>query len=448
MKIPDNIPYEQIVLGALLTNLEAAEATLSQLSEDDFSKIAHKHIFSAYKALSKQYQHVDSQMLATELQGLETGGITYFENLELCAFSGVDIDYYLKELKNLSNLRKLIAITQKATLDACKEEADFENIANDLFREFFALSFSKSTKVKKIKEVLDEFEEEKTFEEQIQWMRDRIDAGQLPYIGISTGYEKLDEVIGFLKPGTLTYCGAQTSVGKTTFTMNIMHNIISKNIPILFFSFEMSPEILSAKLACLAADIGYKDFEDGKMNEEQYERLLAVGEMLRTYPLYIDDAAGKTISGIRLTARRYAQAYDVKAIFIDYLTLINPDKKLNNSHAEITEISKALQHMARELQLPVFCLAQLNRKAGETERPHMGMFRESGSVEQDCDTAILLYREDYKDKQTAKQGEIEVMIEKNRIRGIRKTIKFNKPTSSDRYFELEDIKKVIQKHFS
>ncbi len=443
-KLPFNENYEKLILGSILNSSDASNSCFICLQSSDFYIIHHISLFEEFKRLYAKCGNLDILMIFENLK-LEDKDFdykNYILNLVQIAPTAIDLNYYCKELRNFTSLRKLIDISRNTIVNSFKNETSCENLIKNLFNDLFKIQGLKFSKTQSTRNILDKFSEHGNFEHHLEWMLDRVSNNLTPYSGVPSNYEILDKTLGFFRNSALYYIGARTSMGKTTFMLNLINGILSKDlcIPICVFSLEMPAQIISAKLICMMANVKYSDLEDMKISNKQLNSIKQSADTMRDAKLFIDDDEDITISSLRSKARSLVINEGVKIIFIDYLTRIKSDTKYPSKHLQVDEISKSLQSMAKELNVPVVCLCQLNRAMlnRNDKIPTLADFRESGSLEEDCDAAILIHRPDYYDPYD-KPGKIEILIAKNRIRGQLKTIQFSKNDESEKYYESEDL---------
>ncbi len=237
-------------------------------------------------------------------------------------------------------------------------------------------------------------------------------------------------------------------MGKTTFILNLMKNmsLYQKKTKIGFFSLEMPATTIFTKLLCLFCDIKFSKFEDGLCTSEEKDRVINQIQKMKDLPLYLDDPSGIKLSQLRSRAKRMLYNFGIEILFIDYLTLIRSDEKFNNKHLEVDAISKGLQTLAKELNIPIVVLAQLNRASVKKEKPFPSLadFRESGSIEEDADGCILLHRPEYYDPNN-QPGIIKVYVAKNRLRGKVCIHDFHCNSHSEVYHELNSVEEDLHK---
>ena len=452
MNLPGNKTYEELLLGSCLNSFNAASDCLLRLDEDDFTDFQNKSILGALKSFFKETASLDLPLFLEYVKKKDSlekcGGISKIMNVATCVGVVYDYDQYFQEIKNLSSLRKLILMNLDSVELCAKKDANYQEVSTDLLKRIFAMDSNGKSKTYTAAEILDAYSENGTFEEHSEWMRKRVAQGMTPYTGIASNYPMLDQTLGFFRNGAIYYIGARTSMGKTTFMLNLIISMLSsgKPFPIGIFSLEMPASMIIAKILCLMSDVAFSAYEDAMILPEQYERIMERSSYVRNLPILIEDEEDMTITKIRARARRLVQNEGAKIIFIDYLTRIKSDTKYSSKHLQVDEISKGLQSMAKELNVPVICLAQLNRASEDKPGavPTLSSFRESGSIEEDCDGALLLHRPDYYDK-NIQPGKLHVIVAKNRIRGRLRKIEFQKLPYSERFEELKDLGEVVKK---
>lgn len=450
---PSDQNLEQLVLGTIINSINAANLLLAELQDTDFYYGENKTIFLACKQLYIEGTTIDTYLLSTtlknknQLEGI--GGIQRIINIAQNYSVGCPYSEYADSLKNLSNLRKILYICREGIEKSCDKNSKSQEIINEIQDKLFDLQGLKNKSATPLKEVYEDFRDDKSFEEHLDDIIERKSKGLPTYDGVLTGYPKLDETIGGFKKGTITYVGARTSMGKTTFLLNLMLAIKSKNpeFSIGFFSLEMPRSVIAAKFACLKSDVNYSKYEDAYLSDEQFDRLrYSVKDMIdNPVSIYIEDPDRISASTLRSRAKRMLQNFDIKILFVDYLTRITGNNKHNSKHLEVDEVSKSLQSLAKELQIPIVCLCQLNRALllRKDPMPTLADFRESGSVEEDADVAILLHRPSYYDENN-EPGIIQAIIAKNRIRGKLCKVKFScEYAKSERYYELTKVENLF-----
>jgi len=431
-------------MAAILSSFEAADEAANALNEDDFYDADHSKLFSLIKELIKERIPVNPMTLAKRIDK-PSGNFSwdYLLGVGHEYFSGMDYLSYFQQLRNLTALRRLIYMLNSTVNDAASEGANYESLIGNFYANLLKIE-NKTSGAIHPKELLNDFKRGMSYLEFIDWRRDRFFKGLPAFDGVPTGYPRLDAALGSFQNGAIYYIGARTSMGKTTFLLNLVSNII-KTKKVSIFSLEMDAQMVFEKLMCIYADLKYAKFSSGNYSQEERERLTSLVPFFETCNLWFDDEQGLTISKLVSRANRLVKVYGVEIIFIDYLTLIKSVGKHPNKHMQIDEISKGIQALAKQLNIPIVVLAQLNRAAGDGDRPSLTSFRESGSIEEDADACLLIHREEYYNPGT-KPGLIDVIIAKNRIMGKLCTIPFScNSQASERYYELEPVEDELKR---
>lgn len=409
---PQNIEAEQAVLGAILLEKEALTTASEILVPEDFYRQAHQQLFRVMLQLADNNEPVDLVTLAAQLtdQGLleDIGGVTYLTDLANAVPTAANVEYYAHIVEEKALLRKLI---QTATHIASTGYAGADDVAHviaEAEKRILAIS-EKRTRDSfiPIKDVLLE-----TFE-RIEFLH----ANQGKISGIPSGYPDLDRMTSGFQKSDLIIVAARPSVGKTAFALNIAQNVAARSgEPVAIFSLEMSAAQLAQRMLCAESNIDSHKFRTGMMADDDWEKLTMAISTLSEAPIYIDDSAGTTVYDIRSKCRRLKAERGIGIVLVDYLQLINSHRPRENRQQEISEISRSLKNLARELDCPVIALSQLSRSVEQRQdkRPLLSDLRESGSLEQDADIVAFLYREDYYDPDTDKQNIIEIIVGKQR----------------------------------
>ncbi len=325
----------------------------------------------------------------------------------------------------------------KPDASAEKESSEFQN------KLFISLGINKRTR-KTMRDINKNFKKDRSFSEHIVWLQDCYKKNLPTFEGIPSRYPLLDDTLGYFQNSCLYYIGARTSMGKTTFMLNIIRNMMPyHNIGV--FSLEMPSRTIFDKLMCIQSNVKYSKYTKGDITQAQFERLFLDCEDANDYNVFLEDPDSITISNLVLRAKNMKLNHKIDILFIDYLTRITSDTKYPTKHLQVDEISKKLQSLAKSLNIPIICLAQLNRASATNTKPSLADFRESGSIEEDCDAAILLHRPEYYTP-GEKPGEVQVIIAKNRVMGTIKKIAFHCDSNlSERYNEKIEINAEIER---
>lgn len=450
--MPQEDRRERAILSSMIVRYDVFPQMCQYLTVEDFYNPLYRQIFTILLSFYRRGNRVDDNELSLAFHSAkieDAASLVVQLKSEYCLTS--QHQDHAQALKNASNLRAIISHSQGLIAASTQLGADSDDIANLMSECAYKVkSNGMSKEIESAKEISKNFTEHGSFKDTVEWMLLRKSNMLPPYQGVSSGYPILDKTFGYFKKAALYYIGARTSMGKTTFMLNLIANHMTRpTTPVGVFSLEMPKHQIYSKLLCMFSDTAYWRFEDVEIYEENIDRLYATDQMFIDLPLYITAPSSITINQLCVDAQRMVDQHGVKIIYIDYLTRIRPNGKFTSKHLEIDAVSKALQTLARQLDIPIVCLAQLNRASsnGTAEmRPKLSDFRESGSIEEDCDGAILLHRPEYYDKtDTNLKGKIEVIVAKNRIRGkLCKIDYFCDSAKSERYEELPLVSHQVQ----
>ncbi|MBD3359547.1 MAG: replicative DNA helicase [Candidatus Buchananbacteria bacterium] len=415
---PQNIEAEQSLLGSLLIDKDAIIKIADIVNANDFYQDKHRLIFEAMLDLYGKREPIDLLTLANRLtekeQLKETGGRSYLASLSNMVPTSSHVIYYAEIVQKKSSLRNLITAASNITKMGYDEEEDVSSILDKAEQTIFAVSQGhQKQQFVPITNILND-----TFE--------RIDAihkdkGKLR--GVPTGFNDLDSLLAGLQKSDLIILAARPSVGKTTFALDIARNVATKNkSPVALFSLEMSKEQLVDRLLCAEANVDLWKMRTGRLSDKQedddFPRIGHAMGTLAEAPIFIDDYANANIMEIRTKARRLQMEHDLGLIVIDYLQLMEGRLRTDNRVQEISEISRGLKQIAKELNVPILALSQLNRSVENRQPPipKLADLRESGSIEQDADIVMFIYRESVykKDLELDRKNMAEIYISKHR----------------------------------
>lgn len=409
---PQNVEAEQAVLGAMLLSHDAVIVAMEKLQSQDFYRDVHRIIFEAMEHLHRENKEIDVITLPDELKRMkkldDVGGLEYVLNLPNLVGSAANIEYYANIVAEKALARNLISTCTELTTEAYDGQKETEALLDDAERRILQLSDTKNrgdfASVGAVVEVtLDKIT--KLYENK---------AG---LTGLPTGFRDLDRMTSGLQPSDLILVAARPSMGKTAFTLNIAQNVgVRQHKTVTFFSLEMSQEQLVQRLLCQIAHIDSQKLRTGQLNsDEEWTRLTDACDKLYESPIYIDDTPGISVAEMRSKARRLKSEHGLDLIIVDYLQLMQ-GRNAESRQQEISEISRSLKALARELKVPLIALSQLSRsvESRQDKRPMLSDLRESGALEQDADIVSFLYREDYYDKETENQHITEVILAKHR----------------------------------
>ena len=410
---PQNVEAEQAVLGALLIDADAVTTVSEILQRDDFYRKSHQLIFETILRVSESGEPVDLITITADLQDKgqidEIGGVTYLANLANSVPTAANVDHYATIVKEKSIMRRLINTATKIAATGYEGGLEVSEMIDDAEKRI--LEISQAGSVNKgftpIKDVL-----LNTFE-RIEFLFNN--KGQVT--GIPSGYPDLDKMTSGFQRSDLIILAARPAVGKTAFALNVAQNIaVRARETVAIFSLEMGAEQLVQRMLCAEANIDAGKMRTGFLDEDDWPKLTMAVGTLSEAPIFIDDTPGVNVQDIRAKCRRLKAEHGLGLVMIDYLQLIAGRGKGDNRQQEVSEISRTLKLMARELNCPVIALSQLSRSVEQRQdkRPMMSDLRESGSIEQDADIVSFLYRDDYYNPESERKNIIEVIIAKQR----------------------------------
>ncbi|HEY9678128.1 MAG TPA: replicative DNA helicase [Drouetiella sp.] len=409
---PQSLEAEQAVLGSVLVSTDGITRIVDLVQPESFYRKAHQVIYAAMVDLYEKSEPIDivtiSQYLKDEGTLENVGGRQYITDLSLAVATTANLEYYAKTVQEKALMRNLI----KAGTDivsSCYEETDAEVALDKAEHMIFGLAQKRNmqqlTHVKYIVE--DSFASiEKRYED-----RDRLS-------GVPSGFYDLDAMTSGFQKSDLVILAARPSMGKTAFVLNLANAAaIENNVPVAIFSLEMSKEQLVQRMLCAEAQIDANRLRTGHMHTNDWTHLATAMGKLGESPIFIDDSAMVTALDIRAKCRRLkSEMKGLGMIIIDYIQLMQGRKATDNRVQEVSEISRSLKQLARELSVPVIALSQLSRavEARQNKRPMLSDLRESGSIEQDADIVMFIYRDEYYNPESDKRGEAEIIVAKQR----------------------------------
>jgi len=410
---PHNHEAEQSVIGAIFLEPQTLITAAEILMPDDFYRTAHQKIFLTMLNLSDQGKAIDVITVTEELSAKkeleDVGGLSYLAELANAVPTAANIVHYAKIVEEKALLRRLIRTATKIVEDGYTREDEVEALLSEAEKKMMEVANRKNAgDFKHVKDVLVQ-----TYDniEQLQ-LRD----GDIT--GITTGFIDLDRITAGFQRNDLIIVAARPSVGKTAFALNVARNAaIKARENVAIFSLEMGADQLVMRMLCAEGNIDAQTLRTGSLEEEDWRKLTMAMGSLSNAGIYIDDTPGIRINEIRSKCRRLAQEHGLGMIMIDYLQLIQGSGRPGeNRQQEVSEISRSLKGLARELKVPVIALSQLSRgvEQRQDKRPMMSDLRESGSIEQDADIVAFLYRDDYYDKESENKDQIEIILAKQR----------------------------------
>ena len=444
---PQNIDAEKSLLGALIVNNSAIADAVEALDEDSFYLKKHSLIFKAISNLYNIGKPVDVITLKEELdsKGMleDAGGASYIAELASTVFVISNVSEYIKIIKDKNILRRLI---EKCTdiANRCYEgKMEVDKILDLAESEIFHISQEKveSSHYKMIDLM-------KKNVETIQNMLNKRET----VTGVPTGFYELDKLTAGFQKSDMIVLAARPSMGKTSFALNIVeHMAIEKNIPVAVFSLEMSAESLALRILSSTAKIPVSKIRTGYIGQKDFQTLVAVAGRLSNAPIYIDDTSGLSILALKAKARRLKTKYNIEFIVIDYLQLLTSSGgRYESRQHEISEYSRAIKALAKELNVPVLVLSQLNRsvESRQDHKPQLSDLRESGAIEQDADVVMLLMRPEVYDKNDRPGiAEVNVAKQRNGPTGTFELKFFGEYTRFENLAEKDDIDERIASEY-
>jgi replicative DNA helicase len=410
---PQNIEAEQAVLGAVIFDNEALPAILElRLEPEDFYKEAHRRIYRAILDLYEKNEPVDIVTLTDYLRRSgdidAIGGLSYLSALADSVPTSANIRYHSKIVSEKALLRSLIRTATNITTKVYEESTDADDLVDYAESVIFDIAEQRTkTSFSTMKEVIKD-----TFK-LIEQLYDKKEA----ITGVSTGFKDLDELTSGFQPGDLIIVGGRPGMGKTAFALNIaQYSAVNFRMPVAVFSLEMSKEQLAMRMLCSESMVDASRVRKGFIGKEDWPRLTNAAGRLADAPIFIDDSSATTVLEIRAKARRLKKEHGgLSMIVVDYLQLMRSRGKFERREQEISDISRSLKGLAKELKAPVVALSQLNRSVESRQEkiPSLADLRESGAIEQDADVIIFLYRPELYNK-AATKGTAEIHVAKQR----------------------------------
>ncbi|WP_166245843.1 replicative DNA helicase [Paenibacillus turpanensis] len=410
---PQSTEAEQAVLGAILLDGEALVTAMERIRTEDFYRAAHGIIYEAMVTLAEQNEPVDLVSLTTFLKDQgnldEVGGVKYLSELARSVPTASNVDYYAQVVEEKSMLRRLIRTATQIASNGYSSGEDVGLLLSEAEQRIMEISQRRSSSgFISIRDVLLE-----VFEKVEHLYHHK--GGTT---GIPSGFQDLDKMTSGFQRSDLIIVAARPSVGKTAFALNVAQNVgVRAKETVAIFSLEMSAPQLVQRIICAEANLDAGRMRTGYLEGDDWEKLTMAIGALSEANIYIDDTPGVTVADIRAKCRRLQKEKGLGMILIDYLQLIHGRGKAGeNRQQEVSEISRTLKQIARELNVPVIALSQLSRgvEQRQDKRPMMSDLRESGSIEQDADIVAFLYRDDYYNQDTEKKNIIEIIIAKQR----------------------------------
>lgn len=406
IELPYSLETEQAVIGSILINPECVTVVLSQLKPDYFYMPQHKAIMDAIMILDTLGSRIDALTILDKLSSSDSfdmeSGKNYLFQLAQTVPSAANVENYCKIVREKYFLRSLISISRETIDSALDGTAEADKLLDSAEQKIYDIRKGKSTgSLQRLSDVISA----EVYPHLVQITSENADE----YKGIPMGFSKLDEITSGLNRSDLILIGARPAMGKTSFALNIARNVSMTGKKVIFFSLEMSNEQLASRVLSTEARVESNKLRSGEISSDEWMRLAEATDRLTKCNLYFDDTASITVPEIKSKIKR---ARDVDCIIIDYLGLMESAKKKENRVQEVTEITRSLKMLAKDLKIPVVVCAQLSRgpeKNGKaSNRPMLSDLRDSGSIEQDADIVMMLYREGYYKSSAQNADEIDM----------------------------------------
>jgi replicative DNA helicase len=416
---PQNLEAERSILGCILLDNAALDQVVDQVAEEDFYRENHRKIFTGMREMAARNEAIDYLTLEDHLRAKgvldEIGGAAYIASLTDAVPTTANIASYAGIVHEKAIARRLIQASSEILRAGFEQSEDLDAYLDQAEQLIFNVAQNRAgTGVVSIKELIrDSFDSiEKLYERKDQ------------YTGVPTGFKELDNMTSGLQPADLVIVAARPSMGKTSLALNMAQYASQKaKVPALFFSLEMSKESLAMRMLCAEARVDFHKLRQGFLSDADWGRLARAAGLLSEAHLYVDDTPAKRVMEMRAKARRLQselrkRELDLGLIVVDYLQLAQASSGSGREsrEREISEISRSLKGLAKEMQVPVIALSQLSRKveSRESKRPQLSDLRESGAIEQDADVIMFIYRDEFYNEDSEDKGVAEVIIGKQR----------------------------------
>ncbi|WP_123054911.1 replicative DNA helicase [Clostridium sp. JN-1] len=410
--MPHNIEAEQSVIGAMLIDKTSIAEAMEVLKTEDFYKDAHKIIFESIVSLYQKDIAIDIITLSENLKSRgkldDIGGITYISELSGSVISTANIQSYIKIVKEKATLRNLIKAATKIIEESYSNQDNVPKVIDLAEKQIFNIAGNN---------VKSDFEPISDILERGFVQIEKLFNNKGETTGVASGFRELDAKTSGFQKGDMVLIAARPSMGKTTFALNIAeHAALKEGKNVAMFSLEMSKEQLAYKLLCSEAHVDMLNLRTGNLEDKDWENIARASGPLGGAKLYIDDSAGISIMEMRSKCRRLKIENGIDLIIIDYLQLMAGSGGSESRQQEVSEISRSIKALAKEMECPIIALSQLSRapEARTDHRPMLSDLRESGSIEQDADLVLFLYRDEYYNKDTEERNIAECIISKQR----------------------------------
>jgi replicative DNA helicase len=409
---PQAIDAEESVLGSILLDNQSINICLERIRPEDFYKAAHQTIFEAMTLLADKREPIDILTLGQQLRSMgqldAVGGAQTLSYLASSVPNSANVAYYARTIKEMSIRRRLIHESTDIINSAFELQGDIEEFLDTTEQKILGVSdFRVAASFHRVSDIV---------QDSIRIVEKLYDQKE-PITGVASGLIKLDKLTAGFQPSDLVIVAARPSMGKTALTLGWAQHIgIYKRKPVAFFSLEMSKEQLVLRMLCSESRINNTSVRTGNLSERDFARIVDGASRLSEAEIFIDDTPAITITELRAKARRLHRDHQLGAVIVDYLQLLRSPTYSHSREQEISDISRSLKALAKELNVPVIALSQLNRsvEARTDKRPMMADLRESGAIEQDADVIMFIYRDEVYNKESPDKGVAEIIISKQR----------------------------------
>jgi replicative DNA helicase len=433
--LPNDMLAEQCTLGGMLLSQEAIAEVFDAVRGPDFYAPKHEIIYNAILELYSKGEPTDVITVTDQLTKngdlVKAGGADYLHTLTSIVPTAANAAFYADIVQEKATLRRLVEVGTKIAQMGYKAEGDIIDLVNQAESDLYGVSNQGSGE-----DYVPLFDSIEDAVKQMEIAQKR--GGEM--VGVPTGFAELDDMTHGLHPGQLIILAARPAVGKSTLALDIARTAaIKHNKPVIFFSLEMGRAEIAMRLLSAESRIYLQNMRKGDLNDNDWARIASVRGEINSAPLYIDDSPNMTLVEIRAKCRRLAKRVGLEMIVIDYIQLMTSGKKVESRQQEVSEFSRALKLLAKELGVPVIAISQLNRNSekSENKKPELSHLRESGSLEQDADVVVLLHRDDINNREHPRAGEADLIVAKQR----------NGPTGTvvvnflGQFSKFEDMKK-------
>lgn len=418
LEIPFDLNAEAVTLGRCLCSVNALNSAIERLETKDFYKFEHQLIFDACKLLYAKDEAVEPFAVSAKIEETKPGKVDAPYLFGLTQFhSSDDANYFIQILKDISMKRQLMMLYKEKLALLGKQDFDPTESHAEIIKSLDQIFIGSTSKVESVFDAMNaEYRDSgKDFMGYLENQQHKFLAGQNTIAGYCSGYEKLDNQISGFNKGHYIIVGARPGVGKTTFLLNLINRFAKKRLKIGFFSLEMAVDDVIMNLVCLAAEVPTKSISRGDFGVMEYSKLHEAKKYLEKAEIYIDEQQGLKASQVCARARRWKTIYDIDILFIDYLGEIKSDQKYSNHQEAVQSVSKSIRGLAKSLKIPIVTICQLNRQNEIAKRkPSKADLRESGQIEADAHSILLLHRPDQLNP-LEQPGLMQVIIAKNRF---------------------------------